>query len=276
MENVLTAIFVMFLIIFGGLRLTDHAISSQEQISETWHEVMDARTDTANTAFTITASQVTASDIEFTLVNEGSTRLSDFDRWDVIVTYYDNGGNYRIEYLPYSINSAASTWSLVGIYLDTEINRVEVFDRGVWNPEEELKILVRPTVSLGTGEALHIVIASQNGMMTDGLATRNAPPQLANNSPLNITTGEHVTIDSAHLRVTDTDNADDDLIYTIITGSNEGYLIPAATFTQEQLNQGLVTYTHTGLLPGSDTFQFTVTDGEDTIGAYSFTITIGA
>lgn len=276
MENVLTAIFVMFLILFGGLRLTDRAISSQEQLSETWNTVMEERSQSLNTAFVVVDSQVSNSDVTFTLSNTGGNRLTDFDRWDVIVSYYDVSDTYRVEYLPYSAVSTAETWMVEGIYLDASVPQHEVFEREIFNPGEDLIITLRPSAAVGTGQALQATIVAAGGATASGFAAHNAPPSLGNNSPMNIVIGQNAVITNAMLQIMDTDNTPEDLIYTVISSPTVGMLIPSTTFSQAQINDGLVSYTHTGMVVGNDTFQFTVSDGEDVIGAYSFTIMIGS
>jgi len=276
MENVLTAIIVMFLILFGALRLSDRAISSQETLSETWYDLQEGYIETANTRFSTIDSNAGADSVTFILHNDGSTRLMDFDRWDVIVSYYDTSGIYQIEYLPFSTTIAPASWYVEGIYHDVATGRDEVFDRGIWNPGEELVVTIKQSVALGVGEAFQAVLIAPNGVGMGAVAARNTPPELLTNSPLTITVGESATITSAMLQVGDVDDITGDLIYTITTESAQGSLIPVRTFSQAQIDAGLVSYTHTGINAGNDTFEFTVSDGETTIGPYTFTITIGA
>lgn len=275
MENVLTAVIVIFLLIFGALRLSDRAISSQETLSETWHDVQEGYVEAANTRFSTVESHVQPNSVTVTLHNNGSTRLMDFDRWDLIATYYDNSGTYHVEYLPFNELAAPSSWRVEGIYQDAATGRDEVFDRGIWNPGEDMVIQVRQSASIGTGAAFQAVLASPYGVSTGVTAAHNAPPQLVKNDALVISVGESATIDTALLQVSDVDNTTGDLIYTVSGTPADGSLIPAVTFSQEQIDAGLLSYTHTGADPGSDTFYFTISDGETVIGPYAFTITIG-
>src|SRR4030065_86432 len=43
-------------------------------------------------------------------------------------------------------------------------------------------------------------------------------------------------------------------------------------FPQADIDNGLLAYSHTG--DGSDSFQFTISDGKDTFGPYTFTISL--
>lgn len=275
MENVLTAIIVIFLLLFGALRLSDRAISSQETLSETWHEQQEGYIEAANTRFSPVESHVAPNSVTVILHNDGSTRLMDFERWDLIATYYDTSGTYRVEYLPFSELAAPSTWRVAGIYLDAATGRSEVFDRGIWNPGEDLMIEVRQSASIGIGEPFQAVLASSYGVAAGITASHDAPPELASNETLTITPGANALIHTALLEVSDADTLTGSLIYTITGTPADGLLIPSRAFSQAQINAGLVSYNHTGTGPGSDTFSFTVSDGETVIGPYTFTITIG-
>jgi len=84
--------------------------------------------------------------------------------------------------------------------------------------------------------------------------------------PLNAT----VEINNTILSTLDVDNSSADLIYIITSGPSIGTIIPGSTFTQSNIDAGMVSYTR--MSAGLDSFQFMVSDGEATIGPFTFTI----
>jgi hypothetical protein len=87
-----------------------------------------------------------------------------------------------------------------------------------------------------------------------------------------ISSGDSITISSAMLAATDADDAPADLTYSVTTMSTQGVLNPGPVFSQQHIDSGLLQYTHTG--SGSDSFTFTVSDGEKTTASYQFSITV--
>ena len=77
------------------------------------------------------------------------------------------------------------------------------------------------------------------------------------------------TITSAWLQADDPDTTPDLLTYDITTEPEQGYL-NLHTFTQADIDAGRLIYTRTG--EESDSFSFTVTDGETRIGTYTLVI----
>ena len=101
----------------------------------------------------------------------------------------------------------------------------------------------------------------------------NHPPTIAVNTGLNVNPGQSATISSALLSATDPD-AGQTLTYTVTTLPTAGTIYKTTavgtagtalaingTFTQAQLNSGLVYYLSTGSTPTTDSFAFTVSDG---------------
>lgn len=83
------------------------------------------------------------------------------------------------------------------------------------------------------------------------------------------------------LDANDVDTTDDNIIYTITSDVSDGQLYRngvaiglGGTFSQQDLDTGLVTYEHNGAANASDSFGFSVTDGDTVINAQTFTITV--
>jgi hypothetical protein len=101
----------------------------------------------------------------------------------------------------------------------------------------------------------------------------NNAPMLEYNTPIKVNPGASVVINSSMLNSFDVDNLGppDIITYTISEPPTEGTL-NSATFTQNQINSGDVTYTYTGVI--SDQFTFTMSDGEDASQPFTFLINL--
>jgi hypothetical protein len=111
------------------------------------------------------------------------------------------------------------------------------------------------------------------------VVTNNVEEVLATNSPLTLAEGATSTISSSLLSTTDADNTTAELVYTITSGPSNGTVrlsgSTTATFTQANINAGQVTYQHSGGETTSDSFSFTVNDGQGpgTGGTFSINVT---
>lgn len=90
------------------------------------------------------------------------------------------------------------------------------------------------------------------------------------------------TIDSSMLQTTDVDNTTSQLIYSITSDVSRGNLFRngvaltmGSTFSQQDIDNGLITYSHNGSETSADSFSFVVDDqaGTTTSGTFSITIT---
>ncbi|XP_077571662.1 chondroitin sulfate proteoglycan 4 [Stigmatopora nigra] len=95
------------------------------------------------------------------------------------------------------------------------------------------------------------------------------PPVLKTKAPsLTVVQGDTVAIKTENLKVEDLDNPPDDIVFSVISKPNNGYLAlnsrlneSISTFTQAQINNGSVHFIHDGS-PTSGVFYFSVTDGQ--------------
>ena len=121
-----------------------------------------------------------------------------------------------------------------------------------------------------------------DGTQDSGNATVNLTITPVNDAPVLATnTGMTINEDSAAttlttsmLNVTDVDNSDAQLTYTVTTSPTKGSL-SHSSFTQAQLAAGLINYTPSADQYGADSFTFTVSDGAGgSISATQYAITI--
>ena len=109
----------------------------------------------------------------------------------------------------------------------------------------------------------------------------NDAPVLGTNGGLTLVTGTNATIAAAQLAVTDVDNTAAQITYTLAMAPTNGVLLrngvalgAGATFTQADIDAGLMTYQNVNPVV-ADGFSFSVADGAGgTIGATGFAITV--
>lgn len=114
------------------------------------------------------------------------------------------------------------------------------------------------------------------------LSAGNTAPVLATNAGLTLAEGATATVAQANLEVTDGEQGPASLIYTVTTLPAGGALRKSGialaangTFTQSDINGGLITYVHAGGESATDSFVFTVSDGAGgSIGASTFSFTV--
>ena len=116
------------------------------------------------------------------------------------------------------------------------------------------------------------------GNVVVNITAINDAPLLVTNNPLSVPEESTRTITAAYLQVTDADHSATQIVYTLISlpsgGSvrlNGSSLTIGQTFTQDDINNNRVTYRDSDE-GASASFQFTVTDGVDVVGPYTFSV----
>jgi len=104
------------------------------------------------------------------VTNDGNTRLADYDRWDVIVSYTSSGSDAIVERASYGGASDVSWW-VEGLYTDAETGSPEALEPTLFNPGEEMVIQVwlSPTVGLTTSNSVSVV--TPNGIASTRVFT---------------------------------------------------------------------------------------------------------
>ena len=138
MENVLTALVLGFLLIFGFLTLTEAMITTQDDLSTNLVALQDRLDDQHATQISpVDAHLATDKSVALlTFTNTGTTRLADFDQWDVIVEYYDDQdpAGYHINWLPYTDGiPVGQEWTVFTLYLDYAAEQDEVYEPNILN-----------------------------------------------------------------------------------------------------------------------------------------------
>lgn len=171
METAIAAILVVSIILLGFLLITYRFMSSQDAIMESWREMEERLEDRARTKLTSLSAQTLSAGslVDITLKNEGTTKLSDFDQWDVILEYTGTDSADHVQWYPYG--SAVNEWTVLGIYQDAP-SSPEVFDPNILNPGEEIVIEVSVSPPVASGTTNLAVIAVPNGISASTVFTR--------------------------------------------------------------------------------------------------------
>lgn len=282
MENVLTAVIIIFIILFAILTLSYAFIDSQSNLFDTWRDMEQQRDIAENTHLAVTDvyTQNNGQEVLLTVQNTGSTRLIDFSMWDVILTYFDTNipPAYHVRYLIYE-GASGDTWEIASInhlYVgrDASDNEEEILEPGVLNPGEQMTLLLELSVGIGNGQAAQVTIATRYASTASTVFSGNHPPELSANTGINMPVNSTITLNTDLLSAVDPDDRAyaGPITYTIETSPSAGTITPGDTFTQTELEAGLVTYQHTGPL-NDDSFMITLSDGQDTSSPETITIT---
>ncbi|MFC1564987.1 cadherin-like domain-containing protein, partial [candidate division KSB1 bacterium] len=151
---------------------------------------------------------------------------------------------------------------------------------GIDNPTNPATGLSLEIKSQSDGAGADIDLPDQTPV-TFGVFSSSVPV-VGTNTGLMLLISESAKITSSHLRITDADNSDPQISLIISflpangTLSKSGSAMAAnSTFTQSDINNGLIIYSHTGNSAAIDSFLFIATDG---IGGFTdttaFVITI--
>lgn len=288
MENIFVAIVVVFLLLFGALTMSNANLTAQQTLVAAQQEREARANDIARTTVSPVDIQIMdfGNVIKVTLCNDGSLKLADFDQWDVFTEYYDSSATpvYHTQKLSYDATSIVSNaWSVEGIYRHWAQNTPEDYEPGVLNPGEALVLLLNVSPGIGVGQSTTVTIVTENGVPESIIGTRNVPPVQTLNTGLKVALHGTTTLTNEMLLTQDSDNEPQELIYTL-TIAPAGTLILSTTssvtlslgsqFTQQDINDGALVYTHSG--ETSDSFAFTVSDGVDSIGPFTTTISVNA
>lgn len=175
MESLITVILVVTLILFAGLNIFQETLDAQNDLSTTWQEMEDLSGDRARTELTPISSTVKSngSIVEVVLKNNGSTKLADFDRWDLFLQYYTDSATYETDWYPYVTTFPGSNqWTNAGIYIDANTAQPEVYEPGILNPGEEIVLQLQIMPSIGMTTTNMLTVSTEYGIQASTIITR--------------------------------------------------------------------------------------------------------
>ncbi|MDV6029055.1 MAG: DUF4347 domain-containing protein [Phycisphaera sp. RhM] len=146
------------------------------------------------------------------------------------------------------------------------------------NDADTIQVVVNDGGNTGSGGGTDQTIGTVNVDIT----AVNDEQVLATNTGDTVPEGSvGNTVTTAMLETTDVDNTDSQLVYTVDALPTNGtlYRLGSAlnvsdTFTQADIDAGLITYDHDGSQTSSDSFDFTVDDGAGTTTSSTFNWTV--
>lgn len=288
METVLAAFVVVFVIVFAALSLSAAVITSQEALSAAQSEADARLAEQGRTALQVVGARTVANRtlIELTLRNSGSTRLAEFDRWDVIVRSTGEVGSAPlITYLypaPALAPGAAyedardalsgATWA-AGLFADAQAEMDELAQPDILNAGEEIIVWARAPHVIAPGSAIEVALATEYGAGIFTSFRANIPPVLVAHGLVVGRAQTQVTLGREHWQAMDQDDPAEALVYEVSDESVRPGALSAATFSQADLDAGAVVYTRA---PDTDseTIAFSLSDGKDTLDGLAFTVMV--
>ncbi|MEK7326220.1 MAG: hypothetical protein AAB217_13270 [Chloroflexota bacterium] len=185
METVLPAFIVIILLLSATLMPAQHSLAAQDRIQLARQAVEARLLERARTDLASVNAQVSDNGavVDIRLRNAGQTRLADFDRWDVMIQYYDTAGTYHIVWLPYfeGGDPANNEWAIEALYVEAAGSVPEIYEPGILNPAEEMVIRFRVSPAVGHETTNLAVLSTPNGLR---LSTYFIRPPLCIEAPL--------------------------------------------------------------------------------------------
>jgi hypothetical protein len=163
METAIVSLICIALIMFGGMTMAQGFMTSVDASTTGLEEIGQRDETIMRTELTPVSANLTAlNTLEVTLENTGQTKVADFDKWDMIVQYYDSTGVYYTKWLPYTTGTLVDDeWEVVWIRLDGED---EVFEPNVLNMKESMMIRAQLDPPAGANTTNMVVIATPTGI----------------------------------------------------------------------------------------------------------------
>ena len=175
MESLITVILVVTLILFAGLNIFQETLEAQDVLTTTWQEMEEISGDRARTVLTPISSTIknSGATLEVVLKNEGSIKLTDFDRWDIFLQYYTDSASYEIDWYPYvSAFPANNPWTNAGIYVDANTAQPEIYEPGILNPGEEMVVQLQLMPTIGMTTTNMLTVSTEFGIQASTIITR--------------------------------------------------------------------------------------------------------
>ncbi|HEY90209.1 MAG TPA: hypothetical protein G4O07_00070 [Dehalococcoidia bacterium] len=101
------------------------------------------------------------------VINQGEASLTEFAKWDIIIQYENGTATYMI--YTTSTTPGSNEWTVAGIYLLSE--DPEVFDPGILDPGEQMKLSLNVDPAISPGETVRITVSTPNGVKSMCLVT---------------------------------------------------------------------------------------------------------
>ncbi len=164
MATAVVSIICIAMIVLGGMTLSQGILTSADSTALSVDEIALRESEVSRTDLTILrATYLSWADrLRVITENSGQTKLASYDKWDFIVHYYDDGGEYHTEWLPYTTgNLSDNEWKKARIGLN---GPTEYFEPNIVNPEESLITLASLNPLPDDGTTGDITVVTPNGV----------------------------------------------------------------------------------------------------------------
>jgi hypothetical protein len=164
METAFVSMICVVLIVIGGMTMSRGFLSSMDSTSANIDSISQRNEEIMRTNVQVLdAAQTSGNMLEVTLQNTGQVKLADFSQWDVIVHHMDNSSIFHVTWMPYNSQTLEENeWNVQGIY--TLNDDPEVFEPGIFNPDEKMIIQAEITPDVKTGSTNQVLITTPNGV----------------------------------------------------------------------------------------------------------------
>lgn len=166
MENALTGLIIISVMVLAILGLAESSLNAQASVAEATRTMQTRLADQTRTNLqALSATTSSLGDMVYiTVRNTGSTKLADFEHWDVIVEYTDLALQDHANWYAYGV------W-LRQIYQTAPVT-LEKIEPNILNPGEEMVITVPLPFTIAAGASNVATVATPNGIAASVIFAR--------------------------------------------------------------------------------------------------------
>jgi archaellum component FlaF (FlaF/FlaG flagellin family) len=160
MENGIPALLIAAILMLSTVFMARGGFVGMDAVGQQLKQSETAIGAQNRTAVEATGSSIdpTGANITITMLNDGQTDLSQYDKMDVVLQYFDENGVRYDKWIPYTSGAlAADTWT-TGTFTN------DAFEPGILNPGESVDINIRVNPPVGAGTTNRAVIGTENGV----------------------------------------------------------------------------------------------------------------
>ncbi|MBI5302723.1 MAG: hypothetical protein HY868_11340 [Chloroflexi bacterium] len=170
METAITGLIIIGLLILVVVGVTTTALTTQASLAESSRVMQERAGERVRTNVSpLNATTSAGGDYVYvTFKNIGTTKLTDFNRWDVILQYTGSGTG-QVRWYPYG--AGANHWT-EQIYQIASPPTAETFEPGVLNPGEELVVTVNVSPVVDASTINLATVSTPNGISASMVFTR--------------------------------------------------------------------------------------------------------
>jgi len=166
METSIPAAIVAAILMVSVVLLARTGFRSFDDMGQVWKEMEVRASEQAHTELTVTnVNDLSGPVWQVDLRNDGSTRLAEYGRMDLVVQYTRSGGAQEVDWIPYTDGSLAdNTWVVYSITNDS-------FEPGLVNPGETLVVQFRLNPEAAEGSTNRFFFSSELGVTVSSAFT---------------------------------------------------------------------------------------------------------